>query len=401
MKKLLFVDDEPLVLQGIQRQLRIMRDEWELSFADSGPKALELLAQSPVDVLVTDMLMPGMDGVQLLTEVMARHPTVVRLVLSGHADREAVLRLVGPAHQYLSKPCNPQELRAAIARSVAVRDLLASEQLKQLTSRIHCLPTLPASHAQLTEELHKPEPSVEQVARIVSKDMGMTTKILQLVNSAFFGLSQPASNVEEAVMYLGLTTIRALVVSTQVFSQFDKHVVKTFSIDSVAQHCWLTGVMARRIAEAEQRDPKVSDQCFLAGLVHDLGYLILAAGLPEQYRNVLRKAADSGCPIWEVERAELNASHAEVGAYLLGLWGLPTPVIEAVAFHHRPAAATTCEFSPVIAVHAADVFAQSLTALPAEQAGLEIDLAHLGALGLGERVEHWRERCLQTEPACY
>ena len=103
MKNLLFVDDEPRVLQGLQRQLRVMREEWQMDFVESGPKALEFLATSPVDVLVTDMMVPGMDGAQLLTEVMKRHPDTVRLVLSGHADREAVLRLVGPVHQYLDR----------------------------------------------------------------------------------------------------------------------------------------------------------------------------------------------------------------------------------------------------------------------------------------------------------
>src|ERR1035438_5129610 len=400
MKNLLFVDDEPRVLQGLQRQLRVMREEWQMDFVESGPKALEFLATSPVDVLVTDMMVPGMDGAQLLTEVMKRHPDTVRLVLSGHADREAVLRLVGPVHQYLSKPCNAEELRTAIARALAMRDLLASEPLKQLASRIDSLPSLPSSHAQLTAELRKPEPSVERVADIISRDIGMTTKILQLVNSAFFGLSQPASNVVEAVMYLGLATIRALVLSTQVFSQFDQETIKAFSIDGIAQHCWMTGVIARRIAEFEQRDPKISDQCFLAGLLHDLGYLILAAGLPEPRPHALKAARESNRPVWEVEQTELSASHAEVGAYLLGLWGLLTPVVEAVALHHRPGAATCQGLSPAIAVHVADVFAHSLAPTLPEQVGVEIDVPYLATLGLDGRLEEWRERCILDQATC-
>ena len=134
------------------------------------------------------MVMPGMDGSQLLTEVMKRHPNTVRIILSGHAEREAVLRLVGPAHQYLSKPCNAEELRNAITRAFALRDLLCNEQLKQLATRIKCLPSLPALHDQFSEELQKEDPSLERVGEIISRDIGMTTKILQLVNSAFFGL---------------------------------------------------------------------------------------------------------------------------------------------------------------------------------------------------------------------
>src|ERR1017187_6368046 len=114
MKNLLFVDDEVRVLQGLQRQLYGMRNEWNMNFKEGGAKALDFMASAPVDVIVTDMMMPGMDGAQLLTEVMKRHPDTIRIVLSGHADREAILRLVGPAHQYLSKPCDAEELRNAI-----------------------------------------------------------------------------------------------------------------------------------------------------------------------------------------------------------------------------------------------------------------------------------------------
>ena len=400
MKRLLFVDDETRILQGLQRQLRVMKDEWQMDFVDSGPKALAFLAANPVDVLVTDMLMPGMDGAQLLTEVMNRHPHTVRLVLSGHADREAVLRLVGPAHQYLSKPCNPEELRAAISRTFQLRGLLASEQLKQLASRIPCLPSLPSSHAQLTQELQKPDPSVEVVAEIISRDIGITTKILQLVNSAFFGLPQPATNIMDAVVYLGLANMRALVLSTQLFSQFDSRMIKAFSIDGIARHCWMTGVLARRLADFEQHNPKISDQCFLSGLLHDIGYLILAGALPEQYARVLQTAKETGRPVWEVERAELGASHAEVGAYLLGLWGLPAPVIEAIAYHHRPADAAHRAFSPVIAVHVADAFAHGLMPTQPEQAGIEIDKEFLAGIGLDGRIESWREHCIHDGVSC-
>jgi len=399
MKTLLFVDDEPRVLLGLQRQLHAMRAEWRMNFVESGPKALEFLATSHVDALVTDMMMPGMDGAQLLTEVMRRYPNTVRLVFSGHASREAVLRLVGVAHQYLSKPCNAEELRTAIARALAMRDLPTSELLKQLASRIECLPSLPASYAQLTEELRKPEPCLEDVAEIISRDIGMTSKILQLVNSAFFGLPQPASNVMEAVMHLGMATVQTLVLFTQVFSRFDRDTITAFSIDGITKHCWMTGVMARRIAETEQRDPKISDQCFLAGLLHDLGYLILATGLPRQYPKVLQAARDSDRPVWEFEQAELRASHAEIGAYLLGLWGLPAPVIEAVALHHRPAAAALHAFSPVIAVHVADAFAHSQVPTLPEQTGVEIDRPYLASLGLGGRLEAWKDRCLHDQAA--
>jgi HD-like signal output (HDOD) protein len=393
VKSLIFVDDEPRVLQGLQRQLHAMRNEWEMSFVESGAQALEFMATTPVDVIVSDMMMPSMDGAELLTAVMKRHPNTVRIVLSGHADRESVLRLVGPAHQYLSKPCNAEELRNAITRSFALRDLLTSEQLKQLATRIRTLPTLPSLHAQLTEELRAEEPSMERISEIISKDIGMTSKILQLVNSAFFGLPQPIANVQEAVIYLGLATVRALVLSLQVFSQFEQKTIKGFSIETLAQHSWRVGVFARRIAEAERCDPKVDDQCFLAGLLHDLGQLILASGLPDDYARVIETARSRHQTIWEAEKIEFGATHAEVGAYLLGLWGLPNPVIEAVALHHRPGDASASAFSPVVAVHVANAFEHDQTGTHPQWPGNEINIAHLAALGLDGRVDSWRERC--------
>src|SRR5579863_1343288 len=120
MKTLLFVDDEPKLLQGLQRQLRPMREEWDMHFVESGNSALEFMSGRPVDIIVSDMMMPGMDGSQLLAEVAKKHPQTVRIVLSGQAEREAVLRLVGPAHQFLSKPCEADELRKAVSRAFAL-----------------------------------------------------------------------------------------------------------------------------------------------------------------------------------------------------------------------------------------------------------------------------------------
>lgn len=401
MKHLLFVDDEPKVLQGLQRQLRVMRHEWEMSFVESGPQALEFMQTAAVDVVVSDMVMPVMDGAELLGQVMKRHPQTVRLVLSGHADRESVLRLAGPAHQYLSKPCNAEELRCAIARALAMRDLLANENLKRLASQVRSLPTLPTLHSQLTEELRKEEPSVERVGEIISRDIAMTSKILQLVNSAFFGLPQQVGNVTEAVVHLGLATIRSLVLSVQVFSQFDSRTCQCFSIEDLARHCWRTAVAARRIAQSVRADVKVDDQCFLAGLLHDVGYLVLATGLPQDYGRIVKLAREQERPVWECERQEFGATHAELGAYLLGLWGFATPVIEAVALHHRPSAAAGHGFSPVLAVHVADALVHGQDKAIPETAGLELDLELLATLGLQDRLEQWKAKCLPAEPAFY
>ena len=396
MKTLLFVDDEPRVLQGLQRQLRPMRNEWDMHFVVDGKQALNFMATRPMDIIVSDMMMPGMDGAQLLGEVLKRHPQTVRIVLSGHSGPDAVLRFVGPAHQYLSKPCNPDELREAILRAFSLCDLLGNDRLKRLTTRLKFLPTLPTLHERLTDELQRDTPSVDAIGEIISRDLGMTAKILQLVNSAFFGLAQPISSPADAVVYLGLNTIRSLALSVGIFQQFDQAACPAFSLDALVEHSWLTGTMARTLAQRTGRDSKVQDQCFLAGLLHDVGQLILAFGLQEEYSAVMVEARKEHRPRWQVEQEILGATHADVGAYLLALWGLPNPVVEAVAQHHQPSRSAATEFSPVIAIHAADVFAHELLAANTEVLP-RLDLACLDRLGCTGNIETWREDCLHTE----
>lgn len=398
MKTLLFVDDEAKVLQGLQRQLRLMRHEWDMHFVDGGLPALAFMAEHPVDVIVSDMIMPCMDGSQLLSEVSQRHPSTVRIVLSGHAEREAVMRLIGPAHQYLSKPCNADELREAVARAFALRDMLVNDRLKKLATRLKCLPVLPTLYKQLTEELRNDEPSLDRVGEIIFRDIGMTAKILQLVNSAFFGLPQPVSNPADAIMYLGLSTLRSLVLSMQVFSQFDQKACELFSLDVLERHSWLTGVSARRIARYERRDAKFLDQCFLAGLLHDIGELILATSLGKEYGDVLHAAKAQNRPVWQVEAEHFGASHADVGAYLLALWGLPNPIIEAVAMHHSPSLSIGATFTPAIAVHAADAFQHEHPGLNTELPPPSLDVEYLASLGLADQIADWRTACLdETE----
>jgi YesN/AraC family two-component response regulator len=175
-KRILFVDDEPMVLQGIQRSLRSMRAEWEIELASGGPEALETMAQAPFDVVITDMRMPGMDGAQLLDLVKARFPRTVRIILSGQSDRETILRSVGPSHQYLSKPCDVDELKQRLIRAFALRDMLDGPQLKEVISRLKTVPSLPALYVAVTEALQSPETSIAKIGNLIAQDMACAPK---------------------------------------------------------------------------------------------------------------------------------------------------------------------------------------------------------------------------------
>jgi HD-like signal output (HDOD) protein len=224
----------------------------------------------------------------------------------------------------------------------------------------------------------------------------MTAKILQLINSAFFGLPRQTSNLTEAMAYLGLATVRALAFSVEMFSRFSPLHCRLFSLDTLEHHSWQTALLARQIAHLEEQRNDMMDQCFLAGLMHDVGQLVLADSLPNEYAQVIAQARQNKQSICQQERKLFGASHADVGAYLLGLWGLPNPIIEAVAFHHNPAQSAHPQFSPVLAVHVADVLIHEQQQVGTEMPPPDLDLSYLKQIGLASRLEVWRAASLNT-----
>ena len=384
---MLFVDDEAKVLRGLERMLRNMRQEWDMVFAGGGREALEILDDEPFDVVVTDMRMPGMDGAQFLERVRDRHAQTVRIVLSGQAERGLTMRSVQLAHQYLAKPCEATTLVSTIERTCLLQDTLTNSSVRRVVSKIDSLPCLPALYTEIVEELESPEASVQKVGGLVSKDIGMTAKILQLVNSAFFGLSRRIVNAAQAVTFLGLETVKTLVLGLQIFSQFEETDVPGFSLDALWDHSFTVGAFARAIAEKENLDPETVDQVFMAGLLHDLGKLILVVNF-ERYMELVSLSESNG-PIWTLEKKVLDTTHSEIGAYLLGIWGLPERIIEAVAFHHCPQHHLGKYFDAVGVVHVANALAHEI----AEGRPSYMDLPYLERSGVTGSVDKWRSMC--------
>jgi HD-like signal output (HDOD) protein len=393
MRKILFVDDEPKVLQGLQRMLRSMRQEWEMSFAENGVQALEILKEKPFDVIVSDMRMPGMDGAELLKKVMQQFPQVVRLILSGQSEPEMIMRAMGCTHQFLSKPCDPELLKATVSRAFALRDLLANEALKQLVLQIQSLPSLPSLYVELTQELQSPDASIKSAAEIISRDVAMTAKILQLVNSAFFGLREHVSSPVRATSLLGLDTVKALALSLQVFSQFDRATLPGFSLSELWSHSLHVGKFAKQICKSATQDHNMCDEALIAGLLHDTGKLVLAANLPREYAKAMTLAREEGIAVEQAEQRVFGASHSNVGAYLLGLWGQPDSVIEAVAFHHQPSQSASPTFSVLTAVHVANSLDHEQSTGPDAAITSLLEDGYLAPLGLSDQLSSWREIC--------
>ncbi len=388
-KRILFVDDEAMVLEGLQRMLRSMRAEWEMEFVESGEAALGLLDQKPFDVIVSDMRMPRMNGAELLAEVMKRHPSTVRLILSGYADKDLILKCVGSTHQYLAKPCDAESLKATIERASNLEDSLHNERLKTLVCQMNHLPSIPTLYMQVVEKTSRAETSLEEIGRLIGQDIGMTAQILKMANSAFFGLRRQLSSVEEAVAYLGLDTIKSLVLSIHAFSQFEKAERGAFSIEALWGHSLQVASFAKRIVKLEGQEAKAAEEAFTAGMLHDIGKLVLAVNLPKEYAEATRLAL-SGLELPLAEHQVFGSNHADVGGYLIGLWGLPVPVVEAVALHHCPSRATQPAFSPLTSVHTANVLAwerpNSANGEPAPQ----LDASYLGLVGVSARLAAWR-----------
>ena len=390
MRRVLFVDDEVRVLDGLKRMLRPQRLEWEMAFASSGNAALELMEASHFDVIVSDMRMPGMDGASLLTKVCDLYPQVVRIVLSGHTELFTALRVAPVAHQFLAKPCDASTLRITVERACHLKDLLSDGSICRTVGALRDLPSLPRTYHALTQALANPEASLPQLARIVEQDVGISAKILQLVNSAFFGVARPITKIEHAVVYLGINTLKSLALSLEIFSVFEPNAAMTgFSLEGLQTHARLTANIAARLPVPDY----LKDIAVAAGMLHDVGKLILAWKLPKRVKEQLAEAAKEHCPLHVVEERQHGFSHAEIGAYLLGLWGLPHVLVEAVALHHNPNRVPHQGFDLVTAVHAANLLAHEVESRsPGASLDIEADSNHdiLAELGSKEDVAAWR-----------
>ncbi len=393
-RRILFVDDEPNVLQALRRMLHGMRQVWEMVFVTDPRRGLELLDQEHFDVVISDMRMPVMDGGQFLSEVMRHHPHIVRIVLSGHADRESTMEVLSVTHQLLAKPCDPNTLKATVGRTLALRKLLDGDTpLKALVSRLETLPSLPSLYAKIVLELQCAEATVASVAAIIAEDPAMTAKILQLVNSAYFGLRRQISSLSQAVGLLGLDTIKALVLTAQVFSQYDPELIQVLSVEALWQHSTQVGALARRIVELEGGCEETANDALMAGLLHDLGKLILAANLPNIYAKIQPLMQRENLGRVEAEIRLFGATHGETGAYLLGLWGLPESIVEAVAYHHYPRHCTSRHRLVVVAVHVANDLSHEFTPDLQWSRAAPLDREYLEDVGLDRRLPVWRSTC--------
>jgi HD-like signal output (HDOD) protein/ActR/RegA family two-component response regulator len=337
MKDILFVDDEPELLESLRARLYKHRHEWNMKFVLSGADAIATLEQQRIDLIVSDVRMPGMDGGQLLSVVKERWPTTVRIIVSGYSDPAQAVRLTSLAHQYVAKPCDGRELENIIERCFNLQDLLNQEPLRRVVGGVGKLPAMPKTYGRLQAALSQSSVTAAEVGDIVNADAAIAGKVLQITNSAFFRLRKPMVRIKDAVTYLGFATIRNLVLSAEIFSQWSSPLsLPNVDPEQLQNHAQLSAAACKSLAGGRASP----DDAWLVGLLHDIGYWILVQECPEELAQALELSRSRDLPLFECERMTTGATHAEVGAYLLGLWGLPYSIVEAVALHHTPATIT-------------------------------------------------------------
>lgn len=383
MTQILFVDDEPEILSGLRRMLRGRRDRWTMQFAASSLEALDALDATQFDVVVSDMRMPGMDGASLLTEVRERQPGAVRIVLSGHAQMTNSIRSLPVAHQFLAKPCDPARLEAAIERSLLLRDRLTSPELRDFVGGLGCLPSPSGTVVALQGILAVRPVDAERLAQLINADMAITTKVLQVANSAFFGLPRTLSDPIEAVNYLGAQALCDLVTSAEVFRSLAGRGDRIDAeIERVQSRSTQRAEIASDLARRADRSSMVAREIWVGAFLADVGSLLL---LSSERPTCL--AMQEGT---EEDRA-LYAMVPIIGAYLISMWGLPHHLVEAVALSDDAPQPHGCE--------AAGFTWLARHLLPGGPDPADVTDAHLDAVGLSRGAFDQAAALWKQEPA--
>jgi len=394
-KRILFVDDQPNILAGMRRMLHKMKDEWDMEFCESGKDALAIMEKQSFDLVVSDMMMPEMNGAQLLKQVKELYPGTVRFILSGHSDRELILQSVGNAHQYIAKPCDSDKLKQYISSSFGLRGVLSNSELHARIASIKTLPSPSKTYNEVVHKLQSETASIDSIAKLISKDISLSARLLQIVNSAFFGIPQHVESIEQAVNYLGLNIVQGLILTAGVHDQLKNAGIPETLLESISNHSIAVGGHAKKIAGEIGLQQRDSENALTAGLMHDIGKLVLLANFKDEMNVAIKLAQEKSIEPYLAEKEILGANHGEIGAHLLSLWGLHDPIIEAVAFHHNPQHTAQPTKNILTAVHIANAI-DNCKAGDGDEFLSSLDKEYLEALKLIDLLPRLQE-CLLTE----
>ena len=390
--RILFVDDEPLMREFYGMVGAMLGSDYEIYTASSGNEGLAFLKRTPVDIVVSDLVMPEMNGQEFMAAVAQTHPESMRVVISAHEDQLTVAQCLMFGHRYFSKPFDLKNLAAVLRRICNLKHQVGSEKLRNVLCGLGALPTPPRIYVRLSKAVNSLFTSLDEVAEIVQEDPGLTLKLLQIANSAYFGSARKIVTPADAIQTVGLEILRALVLCIHAFKFYQDKNFKSISASELWSHSLRTATAARKLARYENLPTAACEEAFVSGLLHDIGKLVLAANADAEYQEVMQRSRNEGTPVDQVEWEMFGATHAQIGAYLLGLWGLPEPIVTTVELHHSLDLHANTGFTPAAALHVAQFLERSPDRIS------QLDTRFLKQIGVENRVSEW-ERVLQDDGA--
>lgn len=355
--RVLFVDDDPILRDLYGSIASDLKQQYEVFTASNGKEGVQMLQERTFDVVVSDLTMPGMDGVQFLGHVVRTQPDSARIIISGYLDRLKIAQCLFVGHRYFNKPCDTKALSELLLRLNSFREIISNQKVRRVIGGLGSLPGPPDTYLKLEEVLNSAYSSLNDVAAVVEKDIGVTAKLLQIVNSAQFGIARQIVSPTEAVQLVGVEVVRGLVLGLQAFSVYKSNPAKKAPPANLWDHSLRVALTARRIAQAEGLSHEACEKAFLGGLLHDIGKIVIIANVPEEYSEVATFARNYRIPSHDAEMRRFGATHAQIGAYLLALWGIQEDVVKLVEHHHSLETFPEGEdCAPLAAVHAAHAF---------------------------------------------
>ncbi len=363
---------------------------WNLRFVPDGAEALAALSNAYYDVIISELELTDMEAAHLLEQVRESHPGIVRIVLTAGENRGQLMKAMAHAHQLISKPVKSETLRMQISNSLAMRVVLTDSKLHARIAQINSLPTLPGIYNELVAEMQSETASMQRVANLIRQDVSITAKLLQMTNSAFFGLPTRVENPLQAANLLGMDTVKSLVLTAGIFSQFHDAGLPDFSIEKIYDHSLAVGTSARHIANAFGLGRKQAEDALMAGMLHDIGKLVMLTNFRDELSKALAIAKQDSIPLHEAERQVFGVSHCEIGAHLLSLWGLSDLILEAVTLHNTPQLSACPMINVLASVHIANAFDYDSKVPDRDPKFTHANLEYLSKIGLSAQVPYLR-----------
>ena len=398
---ILFVDDEDSVLSLLKKL--VAEENWHCHFAASGQEALALLEKQQVDLVLSDVMMPGMSGIELLGEVKLRYPSTIRIFLTAFANQGQVAQALaeGFTQQIIPKPWVAQELKEIIHSALrqSRQQKQQSPEFQATINSIPLLPPLPENYSQVKGCITADGVDIEKMAMLISQDVAISSALLHWANSALFGQRYQVDTVKKAIIVLGTDIVENLILSASINQSIANNLRKIPGFDPTQfqKHSMAVAVISRLLIKTLNRNSQdLHDRTFIAGLLHDLGKLAAACFFPDKFAEAIRQAEIEKCSMLAKETAIIGTSHTELGSFLAEWWALPPFIVNSIRWHHRPAD-SPIETEVINAVHLANLLSYQFNfGLTDNEGSLEIPQETLNRFYLNDegveilQAETWK-----------